>query len=1080
MTAPQRLGFGLTIAAILASSVHVVTTTGARRARPASAQKETDSQHGQTTTLLPDGRWLLLGGESSGGVSRSAAIVDPSTGTKTILTASMAMARSGHSATMLPDGTVLIIGGRDALGQLAGVAELFDPGSGVFMPIAFTGSTSRAGHSATLLTDGRVLVAGGTAGDRTVAQVEIWDVGNQQVLGAGDLMTPRSGQTATLLDDGRVALTGGIDAARESVKQSEIFDPATGRSSSAALPIDDRTPARVSASMPLDGAVDVPVDGRLTLRFSRAIRVTTASAETVHLDGEEGPVDAQLVPAESGRLLFVTPRVSLREDARYTLSLDGVFDMTGKPVVGPSLSFVTSKASDKAAAPSTDEEVWTPDARSRENGWRTNRPSSPWESLPPLMAPPGVTAISGRVLTLDGRPLAGVSLSVEGDSDVQSDRTGRFLLPLKSSSTGRRVLHIDGASASKPNRRYGFYEYGMTVKGGSTNVLPFTIWQPKLDTAHQVTIPSPTTSEMVVTTPYIPGLELHLPPGTTIRDEDGQPVTTVGITAIPVDRPPFPLAKNVEVPVYFTVQPGGAYVHTSGPGPKGAWLVYPNYTHLEPRQRVQFFHYDPDVNDWYVYGLGTANATQVVPDPTTRIYAFTGAMINGGGSPPADGPPPGDCCGEDGDPVNLATGLFTLDATDLYLPDVIPIAVSRTYRQRDTIARPFGVGMTHPYAMFLYDSGGAYQQADLILPDGGRIHYVRITPGGGWVEAILVHQETASTAATPTAFYKSTMRWNGNGWDITLKDGTVYVFGENAPLQAVRDRYGNQLTILHANGQAGDVTQVISPNGRWIKFTYANGRISQVVDNIGRTVAYAYDAGGNLSTVTDPENHVTSYTYDSAHRMLTVKPPNLQGTQKALVTNEYDTTGTPETNPTFGWVTKQTHADGGIYRFAYTFANGKIANTLVTDPRGKKRRVTFNGDGYSVADRRAVDELEAQGDTSERPTRNNFVTSSTNTHGEVTATEYDELGRVKHVTRLPGTPDEAKTTYTYDLVWKSELATITDPLLHTTTFEYDERGNRKSVTDALNHKTTYSYNAAGQVTSETDPLLHTRGCPSNC
>jgi hypothetical protein len=67
------------------------------------------------------------------------------------------------------------------------------------------------------------------------------------------------------------------------------------------------------------------------------------------------------------------------------------------------------------------------------------------------------------------------------------------------------------------------------------------------------------------------------------------------------------------------------------------------------------------------------------------------------------------------------------------------------------------------------------------------------------------------------------------------------------------------------------------------------------------------------------------------------------GTQTNLVTHEYDTTGAPETNPTFGWVTKQTHADGGICRFAYTFANGKIANTLVTDPRGKKRRVTFNG-----------------------------------------------------------------------------------------------------------------------------------------
>ena len=97
-----------------------------------------------------------------------------------------------------------------------------------------------------------------------------------------------------------------------------------------------------------------------------------------------------------------------------------------------------------------------------------------------------------------------------------------------------------------------------------------------------------------MTTPSLPGLELHLPPGTSIRDEGGQPVTSLGITAIPLDRSPFPLAKNVEVPMYFTIQPGGAYVQTTRTGPKGAWLVYPNYTHLVPEQRAQFFHYDPD------------------------------------------------------------------------------------------------------------------------------------------------------------------------------------------------------------------------------------------------------------------------------------------------------------------------------------------------------------------------------------------------------------------------------------------------------------------------------------------------------
>jgi hypothetical protein len=41
----------------------------------------------------------------------------------------------------------------------------------------------------------------------------------------------------------------------------------------------------------------------------------------------------------------------------------------------------------------------------------------------------------------------------------------------------------------------------MQVTGGQTTVLPFTIWMARLDTAHAVTLASPTTSESVVTTP---------------------------------------------------------------------------------------------------------------------------------------------------------------------------------------------------------------------------------------------------------------------------------------------------------------------------------------------------------------------------------------------------------------------------------------------------------------------------------------------------------------------------------------------------------------------------------------------------
>jgi len=216
-------------------------------------------------------------------------------------------------------------------------------------------------------------------------------------------------------------------------------------------------------------------------------------------------------------------------------------------------------------------------------------------------------------------------------------------------------------------------------------------------------------------------------------------------------------------------------VYTAGGGPRGARLIYPNYHHVASGIIANFWHYDPEDKGWYVYGAGVMKGRQVVPNPGVAIYEFTGAMINTGNTPPGSGPPPG---GEPrpGDPVDLATGLLIVEKTDLVLPDVVPLALRRTYRPADPAVRPFGIGTTHDYAMFLW-SAQQFQEVDLVLADGGRVHYVRTSAGTGFEDAHFEH------TASPTVFYKSRIQWNGTGWDLTLKDGTVFVFGMQAPLQ---------------------------------------------------------------------------------------------------------------------------------------------------------------------------------------------------------------------------------------------------------------------------------------------------------
>ena len=661
-----------------------------------------------------------------------------------------------------------------------------------------------------------------------------------------------------------------------------------------------------------------------------------------------------------------------------------------------------------------------------------------------------------------------MTVEIDGHS-AQTDRTGRFLLTLGTIAGGWHELVIDGSSANHGRRRFGIFEYGLSIVAKRTNVLPFTIWMPVLDTANAVHIQSPTRQATVITTPHIPGLELHLPAGTVITDEDGRIVREITITPIPVDRPPFPLPNGVQVPIYFTIQPGGAYLEvfdsprrsrgrsdaeshrmaTAGMYASGAYLVYPNYTKQPVNQRIPFWHYDPEHNGWHVYGHGrvTPDGQQVRPYPGVVLYEFTGAMIGVEQDPPGDLPPGPD----GGDPVHLATGTFVMEKVDLVLHDVIPIVLKRTYRTNDDAVRPFGVGGQHPYDMW-FDNQGLWFESDLILPNGTRIHYAPISTGPGTKDVILEH------TSTPTQFYGSRVVYNGSGWDLTMKDGTTYVFGVEAPLQKIRDRFGNTLTITRTGGPNGNIAKITSPHGRYIEFTYdSSDRITQAKDNLGRTVNYTYDTAGRVATVTDVMGGVTEYTYDGAHRMLTIEDPR----NIVYLENEYDTAGR---------VIRQTQADGGEYEFEYTVnGGGQIIQTDLTNPRGFVRRLIFDSAGYLSSETHAFGQSIKQETTYSRLSGSHLPETISDELDRVTTFEYDTKGNPTSVIRLDGTADEQPTTFTYEPTY-NQLATVTDALNHTTTFTYGAQGRLAAVSDALNHSTTFTSNAAGQMVSATSAV----------
>ncbi len=1049
---------------------------------------------GQSMTLLPDGRWLLIGGEGPTGPQARASLWDPHSETMTLLEP-LLRTRTGHSATALPDGNVLIFGGIGSDERIVEDAEIFSPTQQTFTLLPTPGLTPRAYHTATVLTDGSVFIAGGisTTGE-VLNTAEVWSPQPQGVNSVQHPMTTaRRNHTAVLLATGEVLLWGGQNTTGSGINSGEWFDPVTQNwtplHTTRTTVTSEGVGPQIVASVPTDGATDAPLDSLIALRFSVPMQVETVTAHTLRLQENGAVQETTVVAAEGGMLAFVLPQPGLQPNTAYTLSVQGPLDEAGHVLPFTTLHFTTASqnsiplhtaqgaadtsqkqsATTHTASPDKserDSEDWIPYAHNRQGDWNAHRADPPEKSLPSLQADPGVTALAGQVFSLGSRPLAGVILRIGGHY-AQTDDNGQFLLT--DLPTGKQVLVIDGRNLGPGNQSYGLFATQVEITAGQTNVLPFTSWLPRLDKGHAVQIPSPTTTEMVVTTPHIPGLEVHIPPGATLQDYDGNSVTEVSITPISLDRTPFPLPANVPVPIYFTVQPGSAELLD---GAK-ARIVYPNYHHEVLGARFNFWRYEPDGDGWEIYGQGSVSddGQQVIPDPGVGIYEFMGAMVAPSGLAPIDGPPPCDakleCCdaNNEGNPINLFTGLKVETVTDLTLSDVIPLTLTRTYRPRDTISRAFGLGASHSYDWFFVGSTNPYTYIDLILPDGGRIHFDRISPGTDNVSAVYEH------TATGTRFYKARITWNSAyGWDLTLKDGTLYAFkdGFNATrpgqggLIKIVDRNGNIVTITRDS--QGNVTQAASgtsPNGRWISFTYdTSNRITQARDSIGRTVNYTYDTGGRLWKVTDAGGGVTEYTYDASNRVLTKKDPR----GNIVYTLQYDSTGK---------VTRETLADGAVYQFSYTLdGNGKVTQVDVTNPRNIGRRVTFNSSGYILTDTRALGLPEQQVTTYIRQTGTNFITSVTDALNRRTDYTYDTMGNRTNITHLAGTSNAMTTTYTYEPTF-NRVASATDHLNHTTTIAYDSKGNQISVTNPLNQQYLITYNSAGQPLSVTNPLNNT-------
>lgn len=293
-----------------------------------------------------------------------------------------------------------------------------------------------------------------------------------------------------------------------------------------------------------------------------------------------------------------------------------------------------------------------------------------------------------------------------------------------------------------------------------------------------------------------------------------------------------------------------------------------------------------------------------------------------------------------------------------------------------------------------------------------------------WIDAFNGAVDLQSEAFAFDVFDPTLFRYTSIG-------GTEYIIDENLGLLSVSDRNGNTLSISESG--------ISHSNGDSVAFLRdASGRIRRIVDPLGETLDYVYDAEGRLETFSNQENEAFTFRYensDYSYYLTDILDPE----SRSVLSSEYGSDGR---------LAFQTDAKGNRFGFVHDIENFK---ETIFDRLGVKTVHTYNSDGDIVLTE---------------------VFDTTLTLVQSTAYEYDARGNESKVIDSLGNITERSFDLNDNLL--SETQTVTDELgvasAATTSYAYDASSNPLGITDALGNETRFAYDASGNLETQTDAL----------
>jgi len=452
---------------------------------------------------------------------------------------------------------------------------------------------------------------------------------------------------------------------------------------------------------------------------------------------------------------------------------------------------------------------------------------------------------------------------------------------------------------------------------------------------------------------------------------------------------------------------------------------------------------------------------------------------------------------------------LVLNVTIVSTNAVFPVTISSTPIQpRDTRGRlAFGAEVGEPVSALtgeLYD----FEPADLSLGGPAQVRFRRYKGsllaingiasalGANWMHNFEVRASVTVVQTGVTMFGGEVIWFLAKGTDwipvftnrlgyqlINTADGgfqfldpaenLIYTFTSKGVLTAVTDRNGNTLTVTQGtNGP----TQVSDGLGRTLTFTYQpDGKLSQVKDQSGRAVSFAY-TNGILTSVTDVAGKVTSHSITSAGTLTGLISKTIRPGGNTAFSQTYDATGR---------VASQ--ADGRGNSSAIVYSSSPLGDASIRDPLGNvttvshpnlrdlTRSVDSNGNAtvsaYDANDR-PVSVVDRNGNTSTIAYHNpsGYPASLTDPAGSQTTLSYTaSTARGFTFYDRTGTTYANGTTESFAYDANGNQVKFIDRAGKATTFTYDSRGQVLTRTNALGGVTTLTYNTDGTLATLKTP-----------